>query len=206
MGIYKIAITGGPCGGKSTALGEIQKYFTQKGFHVLIIEETATELIPNGMPPHLFPSQKDYQRCQLKLQLEKEKIFAQAAELIGSENTLIVCDRGGMDNRAYLTEDDFHYILDDVERTEEELLASYDAVFHLVTAAKGAEEFYTTANNPARTETPKEAADLDDRILLAWEKHPYVKVIDNRGDFEDKIQRLLQEITDYIAFSKKVAK
>ena len=32
----------------------------------------------------------------------------------------------------------------------------YDAVFHLVTAAQGAERFYTLENNQARSETPEQ--------------------------------------------------
>jgi hypothetical protein len=38
-------------------------------------------------------------------------------------------------------------------------------VLHLVTAASGAEAFYTNANNTARRETADEARDLDSRIL-----------------------------------------
>ena len=38
--------------------------------------------------------------------------------------------------------------------------ARYDAVFHLVTAANGAERFYTLENNQARSETPQQARDV----------------------------------------------
>ena len=50
----------------------------------------------------------------------------------------------------------------------------YDLVLHLVTAASGAEAFYTNANNTARRETADEARGLDSRILKvigkAWER------------------------------------
>lgn len=40
----------------------------------------------------------------------------------------------------------------------------YDAIFHLVTAAFGAEEFYTLANNPdSRTETVEQAREVRPR-------------------------------------------
>ena len=39
---------------------------------------------------------------------------------------------------------------------------NYDAVIHLCTAAKGAVEFYTTANNEARTETVEQGQLLID--------------------------------------------
>jgi len=44
----------------------------------------------------------------------------------------------------------------------------YDLVLHLVTAANGAEAFYTNANNTARRETAEEARDLDSRILKVF--------------------------------------
>ena len=71
----------------------------------------------------------------------------------------------------------------------------YDAVFHLVTAAKGAERFYTTVNNTARTETPEQAAALDDQLIAAWTGHPHLRVIDNSTDFEEKMRRLIAEIS-----------
>ncbi|MDO4977023.1 MAG: ATP-binding protein [Eubacteriales bacterium] len=198
MGVSKIVLTGGPCGGKSTGLKKIQEVFTARGYTVLIIEETATELIPNGLTPGGCLSQKEYQKCQMSIQMAKESVFDYASTQIDNENILIFCDRGAMDNRAYLTEEEFVEALEFIGYSEEELLSHYDAVFHLVTAAKGAEEFYTTENNVARTETVEEAAALDDRILLAWQKHPYVRIIDNAKDFDGKIQKLMEEITYFL--------
>ena len=45
--------------------------------------------------------------------------------------------------------------LSELGNNEIEMRDSYDAVFHLVTAAKGAQQCYTTANNAARTESVK---------------------------------------------------
>ena len=74
----------------------------------------------------------------------------------------------------------------------------FDAVFHLVTAAKGAEAAYTCANNQARTESVAEEAALDDRLLAAWTGHPHLRVIDNSSDFEDKMKRLIAEISFFL--------
>ena len=35
--IYRIAITGGPCAGKSTALDKICAHFSEAGFHVMVV-------------------------------------------------------------------------------------------------------------------------------------------------------------------------
>ncbi len=42
----------------------------------------------------------------------------------------------------------------------------YDAVFHLVTAAQGAERFYTLENNEARSETPQQVIEWAKLSLL----------------------------------------
>jgi hypothetical protein len=45
-----------------------------------------------------------------ELQLTKERLFTQAASIMSAEKILIVCDRGVMDNRAYMSEDEFEEI------------------------------------------------------------------------------------------------
>ena len=198
MEITKIVITGGPCAGKTTALSRIQNAFTQMGYVVLFVPETATELITGGVAPWTCGTNGDYQKCQFQLQLEKEKIFEQAARTMQAEKILIVCDRGTLDNKAYMSEQEFAQILKDLGSNEIEMRDRYDAVFHLVTAAKGAVEFYTTANNTARTETPEKAAELDDRLISAWTGHPHLRIIDNSTNFEDKLRRLIAEISSFL--------
>ena len=198
MEITKIVITGGPCGGKSTAMSWIQNHYTKLGYRVLFVPETATELITGGVAPWTCGSNVEYQKCQMQLQLAKEKVFAQGAATMDAEKILIVCDRGALDNKAYMSDLEFKQVLDALGCNEVELQDNYDAVFHLVTAAKGAEQFYTTANNAARTETVEQAAALDDKLIAAWTGHPHLRVIDNSSSFEDKLKRLMAEITAFL--------
>lgn len=198
MEFSKIVITGGPCAGKSTAMSWVQNAFTQMGYTVLFVPETATELITGGVAPWTCKSNVEYQKCQMKLQIEKEKIFEQAAHAMLNEKVLIVCDRGALDNKAYMNDIEFSEAVQFIHSNEVELRDSYDAVFHLVTAAKGAEEFYTTANNSARTETAEEAAALDDKLISAWTGHPHFRVIDNTMTFENKMKKLVAEIASFL--------
>ena len=194
MEIFNIVITGGPCGGKSTAMKWIGETFSKKGYTVLFVPETATELITGGVAPWTCGTNVEYQACQMKLQQTKEAVFWQAASTMPADRVLIVCDRGMMDNKAYMPDEDFVRILGEMELTEQQVLDSYDGVFHLVSAAKGAERHYTTANNAARIETVAEAAALDDRVIAAWQPHPQFCVIDNATDFEGKMHRLIAAI------------
>ncbi len=198
MGVTKIVITGGPCAGKSTAMSWVQNALTAMGYAVLFVPETATELITGGVAPWTCGSNVEYQKCQMRLQLEKESVFEQAAATMAAEKILIVCDRGTMDNRAYMTDEEFAEVLTELGKSQVELRDSYDAVFHLVSAAKGAVDYYTTDNNNARRETPEEAAALDDRLIAAWTGHPHLRVVDNSTDFEAKMRRLVAEITAFL--------
>lgn len=197
--VHKIVITGGPCAGKSTAMSWIQNAFTQLGYNVLFIPETATQLIGSGITPWGCKSSAHYQVHQMKMQLAKEKIYEDAVwDLKNNEKILIVCDRGALDNRAYMSELEFNTLLEKLHLDEVRLRDEYDAVFHLVTAAKGAVEFYTLANNQARTETVEQAIELDDKIISAWTGHPHLRVIDNSSDFESKMNRLISEISTFL--------
>ncbi len=195
MSITKIVITGGPCAGKTTGMTWIQNAFSSRGYRVLFVPETATELISGGVAPWTCGSNLDYQKCQVRLQLSKEQVFRQAAETMPDEKILIVCDRGVMDNKAYMSPAEFDAVLNALGLDAVALRDDYDGVFHLVTAARGAEEFYTLSNNQARTETPEQARALDDRLISAWTGHPHLRVIGNESDFDSKMKKLLSEIT-----------
>ncbi len=199
IGITKIVITGGPCAGKTTAMSKVKESFEKEGYNVILVPETATELICSGIAPWTMDSKTNYQLYQMKLQFEKERIYSEAAcHLSKCRKLLVILDRGAMDNKAYLTGEQFDTILSALELTEEEILGRYNAVFHLVSAAKGDGEAYSLASNSARTESADEAADIDDRLLTVWENHPYRRIIDNSVDFGQKISILIQEIGDYL--------
>ncbi len=199
MKISKIVITGGPCAGKTTATGWIQNALTRKGYIVLFVPETATELITGGVAPWTCGTNVEFQKCQMRLQLEKERIFEQAACTMDADKVVIVCDRGALDNKAYMDDEEFAEILASVGMSEQQLCDNYDAVFHLLTAAKVAEDFYTTANNSARTETVEEATVLDDKVIDSWKEHKHLYIIrNNTPHFEDKMKKLVAEIISFL--------
>ena len=195
--ITKIVLTGGPCAGKTTAMNWIQNFFTKQGYKVLFVPETATELITGGLTPWETKTNSDFQSILFDLQLEKERLFEEGAKKLPNDKVLVVCDRGILDNKAYMTERDFNYLLKSKRLSEIKLRDSYDAVFHLVTAAKGAKKYYNL-DNEARTENLEEAAKLDDNLIASWTGHPHFRIIDNSTDFESKMKRLLKEISNVL--------
>jgi len=192
--IKKIVVTGGPCAGKTTGICKIPGILEKLGWKTILIPEAATETILAGVTPSDVKN-KIFQTGIVKNQLAKEKLFAFYAKQLNANKVLLICDRGLMDNRAYCSEEEFNYVM---KKTHIDLITArdnYDAIFHMVTAADGAEEFYTCENNNARTESIEEAKELDNKIKEAWFGHPHLRIIDNTSSgFDAKIKKLIDEI------------
>ena len=194
--IVKIVLTGGPAAGKTTLISRILKEFKQDdGWRVITIPETATDLISGfGIKPFgNCLSMLEFQDYVVADQLHKEKLALQAAEAVPEPNVLVVYDRALLDDKAYITDEEFEQVIRRFGLTTQTAMAKYDAVIHLVTCAKGAEFAYNLGNN-ARTESLDHAVEMDDRTLRAWSTHPNLKIVDNAVDFEQKIQRAMREI------------
>lgn len=74
----------------------------------------------------------------------------------------------------------------------------------MVTAADGAEKFYTLENNAARYEDANTAKIVDKSLLNAWAGHPHHIIIDNSGNgFEDKIKRVIHAVEKYIGLANE---
>ncbi len=195
--ITKIVLTGGPAAGKTTLVSRVLKEFKQEdGWRVITIPETATELISGfGIKPFdNCMSMLQFQDFVVADQIHKEKLALDAAQLVPEDNILILYDRALMDDKAYVSDEEFAQVIARFDgRTEERVLANYDMVLHLITCAKGAEFAYDLGNN-ARTESIEFAREMDDRTLRAWSAHPNLRIIDNDANFNNKIERALREI------------
>lgn len=196
MKIFKFVITGGPCSGKTTALNKIKEKLSDSGLNVLIVPETATELITGNITAANVGA-LNLQKMIFRLQLEKEAIFDIAAENLNND-TVIIYDRGLLDGNAYINNDEFNNILEQHGQTKEKIISRYDAVFHLVTAAFGAEEYYTLANNSARSEDIPTAKLIDSKTAEAWKTHPFFICYDNSTSFDTKINRCIDDIIKFI--------
>ena len=89
--------------------------------------------------------------------LKKEELFEQAAHEIKGDNVIIFYDRAILDDKGYVSHEEFYEILSTFDITEEEVLKQYDLVIHLSSAAKGDFDAYQTENNQARYEDKEEA-------------------------------------------------
>lgn len=196
MSIHRIVLTGGPCAGKSTGLAIVEQRLTSLGYKVITMEEIATQIINSGLTP--MELQNDFQLLLMGLTLDRDKQYEKVISILHRkyDKIIVLYDRGLMDNQAYCSEEDFNGVLKELGIQRNRALTYYDGVFHLVTAADGAEEYYTTENNEARTETPEQARELDLKTLSSWIGHPHLRVISNKErSFKVKMDILLSEIT-----------
>ncbi len=195
--IHIIAVTGGPCGGKTTGLVKLQQMLADRGYKVIVSPESATKLIMGGF----FPWEIErvlFQRQLILDTLMQEERFITAARAYRDlgHKVVILCDRGVMDGQAYTSgPEEFEGMIKDLSLSINSICNNrYHAIMHLRTAADGAEEFYTLENNNARKETPEEARSFDKKVLEAWQRHHHPRVIDNSTNFDEKINRLFAEV------------
>ena len=70
--VLEFVITGGPCAGKTTGLSKIDEEISEKGWKVIIVPETATEVKVSGITPKEIPVD-DFQRVIIERGINKEK-------------------------------------------------------------------------------------------------------------------------------------
>jgi len=183
----KIAVTGGPSGGKTTLIEALRKDLGQK---CAIVPEAASILYRGGFPRYKIPqAQIHAQKAIYYTQKELEELVC-----VVSQKSLIVCVRCSLDSVAYWP-DQCEPFFSTMNTSKEAEIARYDWVLHLDTAAL---DFYDTSN-PIRTETHQEAWELNSRIKKAWEGHPRRLIISHSEDFISKMALALSVIKAILA-------
>ena len=128
--------------------------------------------------------------------MSQHERFRELAGIFPKEKRVIISDRGPMDVKPYMHPEEFGIIRRQHKFRMHDLRDVFDSIIHLVTAAKGAEKFYTTKNNKARRESIGEARIADSKTMNAWTGHSHLKIIDNPEGygFEHKMKRTMQAI------------
>ena len=173
----KIVLTGGPSGGKTTALSLLQETF---GGDVAIVPEAATLIYSGGFP------RKD--NSPIHIEHAQNIIFftvhqlEQLAERT-SNAKVIICDRGSIDGAGYWPHgpEDFFKAMNTTLDAE---LARYDAVLHLSPPPR--KDFYESTH--VRTESLEQAFEIDEKIKKIWEKHPNRTIIGGKEHFFEKAE------------------
>ena len=192
--VTKVVITGGPSSGKTECIYKVKEHFEKLGYKVIVIPSVGTALIQCGIYPWDAVNEDDFERMNLGAKIKLEEIADEAVSNINASKILILCERGTVDVKAYTSNRNFQQICKEYNTSEEELKNAYDAVFHLKTVAKGYRDQYKQV--PVyRKEDPDTAIYLDDKVIEAWSGHNNFRIIDAYPYFEDKMMKLINEIS-----------
>lgn len=203
LNLKKVVLTGGPGSGKTTALSRVSEKLEDLGYRVVLVEEEATKRIMGGLRPwDEGVKSYDFQLMMMKLQISKEDAIEEFIRSTYDGNVVMICDRGCLDQKAYVTAEEFDRIEEVLGVSDVALMDRYDAIFQLETAAKNSN--YTTENNPARKEAPEVAIALDDRCLQAQLGHEHLRVIKAEEFVDVKIEKLLKEVYGVLGMPEAV--
>jgi predicted ATPase len=180
-----IVVTGGPGGGKTTALDLFQRELKSE---VKIVPEAATLLFGHGLDRQDSGDRaRLLQRSIYRMQVGLEEIFRGFYS-----DRLLICDRGTLDGLAYWPDGEAGYFTA-IESSFEREAARYQAVIFFQSAAIHGED--VKSNNPYRSEDSQTARALDDRLHRVWERHPNFHYIPTEASFMRKINRGLEAIS-----------
>lgn len=202
MDIFKIAFTGGPCALKTTTINKVKEELEKDGYYVIDVSETAAALIKAKIKPcENLKHTLRFQELVLETQTSKEKIAEEYAELLLENDTelikekkgiVILYDRSIMDNRAYITHEQYNNMFKKYKINELERIDKFDLVFDLISTATLRPEFY--ALDGIRYETVEEASHRDMLTSGTWLVHRNLKVIKPTDTEEEKINIVLDHI------------
>jgi predicted ATPase len=196
--VRRIVFTGGPGGGKTTAVDIFRREF---GDAIVIVPETATLLYTAGFPR--FRDAHGVRAAQTAIfQVQKSVEDFYAAHY---PDRVYLCDRGTLDGAAYWPEGEDAFFAAQGTTLEAEL-ARYSAVLFFETAAAGG--LSIESENSARVESLGEANVIDRKIRALYSRHPRFHVIGHETSFFRKIERgllalknVLEEVCGTSGFS-----
>lgn len=194
--VFRVVLTGGSCGGKTTATRTLKNELEKLGYKVFIIPEISTELDLKGYTLEKLGREK-WQEMILRWQMAKEDIVSKKASM-SDKTSIIICDRGALDGQAYVTESLFNSILNRLRLNREDLFRRYDLVFHMTSIAVDCPEKYENISNPMRREDIYASKIIDKRLKDIWGIHENQHIVDNSTDLNGKINKVLSEIIKHI--------
>jgi predicted ATPase len=185
---HRIVLTGGPGGGKTTALDLIRRELGEK---VVVVPETATILFTGG-----FPRRNEAEACRSaqKAIYHVQKNMEDIQHSVYPDRILL-CDRGTLDGAAYWPDGESSFY-NEVHTEFENELARYDAVLFFETAAVG--NISIEGGNPVRTEDNRRAVELNNRLKTVWSKHHNFVHIEHQKSFFAKLQNAINCIDKII--------
>ena len=185
----RIALTGGPGAGKTTAANLLRR---ELGEIIVVVPEAATMLFSGGFPRCSEPfAVRATQKAIYHVQKNLECV--QAARY---PHRVLLCDRGTLDSAIYWPDGPEDFFKENQTSCETEI-QRYDAVIFFETAAVG--DISIEGGNPIRNESLSQAVGLDKQLKEIWVQHPNFHFIKHEASFMKKIikaHKVIQRVID----------
>lgn len=185
--VYKIVLTGGSCSLKATIIQKISQKFTDNSYRVIIVPSAYNILINTGISD---TTSFDFQKSVIDLQRNLERIAYDS--ITDEEETIILCDSGILDSKAYVSEKEFYDLLNYFNLDQLDVSVSYDMIVHFRNIAVDNEESHSF--DESLEETSEETKELNQKVLESWAGHSKLRIINNMGALEDKIDNVYDDI------------
>ncbi|MFH1631688.1 MAG: ATP-binding protein [bacterium] len=187
----RIALSGPPCGGKSTCLKALSEEF---GDLVVCVPEIASFVIGQA---ELLPSD-DHERRNIYIRtMQQMRIALEDMADSMDRGEVVIVDRGVTDGAAYLEGGmgEFEGVMD---MDRKSIHDRYDLALLFDLPTRDAYE-ENRRNNPARFEDYDAASVLRDRTVEAWLGHPDMFCIHSLESWEEKLSVASDIIERYLA-------
>lgn len=197
---YRVALTGGPCAGKTTVTEALNEEYGSK---ILIVPETASMLLNNGFPNFgrdiSFNLDALYrlQDTIYNLQLNIEPAYEQQALEQGV--AFILLDRGMLDAAAYVPGGLDEYLARYSLRLED-VVARYDMVIHLESVGTANPNLYESlkGTNPARYETLDQVIEREMLTRAVWQAHPNWRFVSGQNGIKAVIAQVTNMLSQHL--------
>jgi predicted ATPase len=177
----RIALTGGPGGGKTTAADLLRR---ELGDRVVVVPEAATILFGGGFPRY---EEEDARRAAQSAIFHVQR-NVESVQSARYPDRILLCDRGTVDGGAYWPGGADGYFRSMGTSLEQEL-QRYDAVVFFETAAVAG--ISIEGGNAVRCESLTQAALLDKRLRELWSQHPRFWLVPHSVSFFQKLTAAL---------------
>jgi predicted ATPase len=187
----RIVVTGGPGGGKTTAIDLFRREFPGK---IVVVPEAATMIFSGGIQ-----RSNDLQViCAQQIAIFNLQKHLENIQRAKYPDCLMLCDRGSIDGLAYWPGSQQTFF-EQMNSSLEYELRQYDAVIFFETAANSGGEI--SSNNPIRNESQAEAIKLDVALQKIWSCHPNYNFVASSASFINKIMfgiNTIEQVIDNI--------
>jgi predicted ATPase len=183
----RVALTGGPGAGKTTAADLMRR---EVGERVVVVPETASMLFSGGFPRRPeADARRAAQTAIYHVQRGLEDVFAATYP-----TRVLLCDRGTIDGAAYWPNSAQEFFAS-ADTTLEAELQRYDHVIFFETAAVGG---IVVEGNPVRIEGLADSVALDGKLRALWSQHPRFTLIRHDASFLRKIAVAIDVLTEIV--------